>query len=73
MSQEQRLVNLKQFKQKQIKILVATDVAARGLDIDEVQVVINYQMPQTAKEYVHRVGRTARAGATGVSCCLVSQ
>ncbi|CAL6088952.1 ATP-dependent_rRNA helicase RRP3 [Hexamita inflata] len=73
MSQEARLQNLKQFKDQSTKILVATDVAARGLDIDDVEFIINYSIPQIAKEYIHRVGRTARAGNAGLSMCIVTQ
>ena len=55
------------------RILVATDVAARGLDIPHIQHVINYDIPQCADDYIHRIGRTARAGADGGSLVLVTQ
>lgn len=72
-SQGQRLASLAQFKSGQVKILVATDVASRGLDIPAVQVVINYNVPATHKDYIHRVGRTARAGKGGMSVTMVTQ
>ncbi|MBN3303014.1 DDX49 helicase, partial [Amia calva] len=73
MKQRQRFENLAKFKSSVFKILIATDVAARGLDIPTVQVVINHNTPGLPKIYIHRVGRTARAGRHGVSITLVTQ
>jgi len=66
-SQDQRTLALEQFKSQQVPLLVATDVAARGLDIPDVDFVINYSFPLTIEDYVHRIGRTGRAGKTGVA------
>ncbi|WVR00243.1 ATP-dependent rRNA helicase RRP3 [Kwoniella sp. CBS 9459] len=73
MSQSLRLASLNKFKSGGRSILVATDVASRGLDIPLVDLVINYDMPTNSKDYVHRVGRTARAGRSGKSITLVTQ
>ncbi|XP_026873213.1 probable ATP-dependent RNA helicase DDX49 isoform X1 [Electrophorus electricus] len=73
MKQRQRFANLAKFKSNIFKVLIATDVAARGLDIPTVQVVINHNTPGLPKIYIHRVGRTARAGRRGVSITLVTQ
>jgi ATP-dependent RNA helicase RhlE len=60
------------FKQQQVRALVATDVAARGLDIQDLPVVVNYELPYVAEDYVHRVGRTGRAGSEGLAISLMS-
>uniref|UniRef100_UPI00398F13FB probable ATP-dependent RNA helicase DDX49 n=1 Tax=Pristiophorus japonicus TaxID=55135 RepID=UPI00398F13FB len=73
MKQKQRFSTLSKFKSSIFKILVATDVASRGLDIPTVQVVINHNTPGLPKIYIHRVGRTARAGRHGISITLVTQ
>jgi ATP-dependent RNA helicase DDX47/RRP3 len=73
MSQPKRLGALNKFKSGERNILVATDVASRGLDIPSVDVVVNYDVPQNSKDYVHRVGRTARAGRSGLAVTLVTQ
>ncbi len=72
-SQQTRLETLSQFKAGSLRILVATDVAARGLDIAELPFVINYEMPTQAEDYVHRIGRTGRAGADGVAISLMDK
>ena len=71
LSQQQRTDVLQRFKNQQVKILVATDVAARGLDIDHVSHVFNVDLPVDIEAYVHRVGRTGRAGRSGVALSLV--
>lgn len=73
MNQASRLGALNKFKSGSRNILVATDVAARGLDIPSVDVVINYDIPDESKAYIHRVGRTARAGRSGKSITFVTQ
>ncbi|XP_006461339.1 hypothetical protein AGABI2DRAFT_185614 [Agaricus bisporus var. bisporus H97] len=73
LSQSQRLGAFNRFKSGKSNILVATDLASRGLDVANVDVVINYDTPTSSKDYVHRVGRTARAGRAGKSILMVSQ
>ncbi|MFL5519788.1 MAG: DEAD/DEAH box helicase, partial [Gemmatimonadales bacterium] len=70
-SQNARIRALEDFKSGKIKVLVATDVAARGLDIEELPHVVNFDLPHVAEDYVHRIGRTGRAGATGEALSLV--
>ncbi|XP_050523861.1 probable ATP-dependent RNA helicase DDX49 isoform X2 [Daktulosphaira vitifoliae] len=72
-SQRQRLTALAKFKSHISKILIATDVASRGLDIPAVSLIINHVIPNNATDYVHRVGRTARAGRTGQAVSIVTQ
>ena len=69
-SQQERMAALEAFKQGEIEVLVATDVAARGLDIAELPCVINFDLPYNAEDYVHRIGRTGRAGAKGDAISL---
>ncbi len=64
-SQSQRTAAVEKFKSGEVPLLIATDVAARGLDIPDVEAVINYSFPLTTEDYVHRIGRTGRAGKTG--------
>jgi superfamily II DNA/RNA helicase len=70
-SQQERLQTLEAFKQGGIKVLVATDVAARGLDIVELPAVINFDLPHSPEDYIHRIGRTGRAGASGLALSLM--
>ena len=73
LSQNQRDLVMKSFRNKQIQMLVATDVAARGIDVDDITHVINYQLPDEPEIYTHRSGRTGRAGKTGISMVIVSK
>ncbi|XP_075220014.1 putative ATP-dependent RNA helicase DDX47 isoform X2 [Lycorma delicatula] len=73
MSQNKRLAALTKFRAKNRSILISTDVASRGLDIPHVDVVINFDIPTHSKDYIHRVGRTARAGRSGVAITFVTQ
>jgi len=71
-SQSQRTRALADFKNGKVAVLVATDIAARGLDIDQLPMVINFELPMVAEDYIHRIGRTGRAGAEGLAISLVS-
>ena len=71
--QKKRLATLERFKNKKLNILIATDVASRGLHIEAVSHVFNYDLPQDAEDYVHRIGRTARIGATGNAIALAGE
>ena len=73
MSQSKRLSSLAKFKSGIVNILVATDVASRGLDIPEVELVLNTNVPRAPDDYIHRVGRTARAGRGGLALTLLTQ
>ena len=72
MSQDARVQVLNRFRDKKLKVLVATDVAARGLDIDDISHVFNYDLPQDPESYVHRIGRTGRAGKAGIAITLLT-
>lgn len=73
LSQAQRDAVMKSFRSKQIQLLVATDVAARGIDVDSITHVINYQLPDEIETYTHRSGRTGRAGKSGVSMVIITK
>ncbi|WP_317203606.1 DEAD/DEAH box helicase [Janthinobacterium sp.] len=70
-TQPNRLRALERFKAREVQVLVATDVAARGLDIDDLPQVVNFDLPTVAEDYIHRIGRTGRAGASGEAISLV--
>ena len=71
LEQDQRIEILRRFKNKTLPVLVATDVLSRGIDIDSIGMVINYDVPRDAEDYIHRVGRTARASTTGMAITLI--
>jgi ATP-dependent RNA helicase RhlE len=71
-TQAARLEALSQFKDGKLQVLVATDVAARGLDIDDMPLVVNYELPHVPEDYIHRIGRTGRAGASGEAISFVA-
>ena len=70
-SQRQRLRALKKLKNNEVQILLATDVASRGIDIKDITHVINYDVPETYNDYIHRIGRTGRAGKKGIALTFV--
>ncbi|MEL6943739.1 MAG: C-terminal helicase domain-containing protein, partial [Bacteroidota bacterium] len=69
-AQNQRQKALKEFKEGKVRVLVATDIAARGIDIDKLKYVINYDIPNIAETYVHRIGRSGRAGEEGIAIAI---
>ena len=73
LSQGARTNALADFKAKRLRVLVATDVAARGIDISQLAAVVNFDLPRSAADYIHRIGRTGRAGASGVAVSFVSE
>ena len=73
LDQVQRDHIMHEFKNNRVNILVATDIVSRGIDIDGISLVINYDVPHDAEDYVHRIGRTARASAKGMSITFVSE
>jgi ATP-dependent RNA helicase RhlE len=72
LTQDQRNEVLRNFKSKKLRILVATDIMSRGIDVDSIELVINFDVPSDAEDYIHRVGRTARAESTGVALTFIS-
>jgi len=72
LQQDNRTYTLKQFKDKKIRILFATDIAARGLDIDDISCVVNFDLPRSPADYIHRIGRTGRAGKSGVAVSFIA-
>jgi len=72
LEQEERKYTLEDFKDKKINILFATDIAARGLDIDDIDCVVNYDLPRSPHDYIHRIGRTARAGKSGTAISFIT-
>ncbi|MPN48982.1 ATP-dependent RNA helicase RhlE [bioreactor metagenome] len=72
LSQGARQQVLQEFKNKQWQVLITTDLAARGIHVDELPLVVNYDLPRSAIEYTHRIGRTGRAGASGLAISFVS-
>ena len=73
LEQEEREIVLREFKNKQLQIIVATDVLSRGIDVDNITHVVNYDVPRDAEDYVHRIGRTARADTTGTAITFVNE
>ncbi|MBS1634505.1 MAG: DEAD/DEAH box helicase [Bacteroidetes bacterium] len=73
LEQDQRNEVLRNFKNKKLQILVATDVLSRGIDIDSIGLVVNYDVPDDAEDYIHRVGRTARAATTGIALTFINE
>lgn len=72
LDQTERLTALRQFRKKEHKVLVATDIAARGIDIEKLSCVINYDLPRSPRDYTHRIGRTGRAGESGLAISFVN-
>jgi superfamily II DNA/RNA helicase len=72
LSQNRRTRVIEAFRAKKHRVMVATDVAARGLDIPHIEHVVNYDLPQCPEDYIHRIGRTARAGAEGAAVCFIT-
>ena len=73
LDQEEREEVLRKFKNKRLQLLVGTDIISRGIDIESIDLVINYDVPKDPEDYVHRVGRTARAKSTGVALTFINE
>ena len=73
MEQREREDVLREFKNRKIQILVATDIISRGIDIEDIDLVVNYDVPNDPEDYVHRIGRTARAQSDGVAITFVNK
>jgi superfamily II DNA/RNA helicase len=71
LEQDERTAVLREFKDREVHVLVATDIAARGIDIQDLSTVVNYDLPRSPVDYIHRIGRTGRAGAAGVAVSLI--
>jgi ATP-dependent RNA helicase RhlE len=72
LTQDERIYTLEQFKSRKLQILFATDIAARGLDINDLSCVVNFDLPRSSDDYTHRIGRTGRAGKTGIAVSFIS-
>jgi len=72
LTQEERIYTLKEFKEKKIKVLFSSDIAARGLDIEDISCVVNFDLPRSTADYIHRIGRTGRAGKTGIAISFIN-
>ena len=73
LSQDEREQVMNRFKSRQVRVLVATDIVSRGIDVEDIDMVINYNVPHDAEDYIHRIGRTARAASVGVAATLVGE
>ena len=73
LDQSEREDALRKFRSKETRVLVATDVLSRGIDVADINLIINYDVPRDAEDYVHRIGRTARADTTGVAITLINE
>jgi superfamily II DNA/RNA helicase len=73
LDQETRGQVLRQFKNRQVKILVATDILSRGIDVEDIDLVLNFDVPNDGEDYIHRIGRTARAASKGLAITFINQ